>query len=469
MGEDQFSADSGSFRDPSGQVFLSNGRVLRTVNPSIADDFRYAEDSGLFADLIGKGWLVDYEHTAPAALGTSGQQAAFVLEHPALPMISYAYEWPFSALKAAALLHLDVHLAALDRNMTLSDASAYNVQFIGTRPVFIDILSFVRYHDGSLWPGHKQFCEQFLNPLLLHAYFGISHSAWFRGALEGVPVEDLAALLPWWRRIAPRPLIHVVLQSVFQRRARQSGVISQTAPAKTAKLPKPALCRMLSGLRKWIAGLEPSKRERTVWESYAQETSYSDDETEQKRSFLMDFVRETNAKRVWDLGCNTGNYLIAALDAGAEYGVGFDFDHGALEAGFRRSARDGSLIQFLYLDAANPSSDQGWAQRERKGLLARAGGDAVFALALIHHLAITRNVPLDAIVDWIVALAPSGVIEFVPKRDPMVQALLRNRADIFPDYTEDAFRQALSVRADITATRTVSASGRTLYGFRRRP
>ena len=87
----------------------------------------------------------------------------------------------------------------------LSDATAYNIQFIGTRPLFIDVLSFVRYREGQVWKGHKQFCEQFLNPLLLHAYFGISHNAWFRGALEGVAVDDLAALLPWWRRSRPEP------------------------------------------------------------------------------------------------------------------------------------------------------------------------------------------------------------------------------------------------------------------------
>ena len=460
-------AEPGSFRDPSGRVFSKDGRIFRSVNASIAEDFDFVERSGLFADLIEKDWIIDFKKVDPSGVGPEVAQATYVLEHPRVPLISYAYEWPFSALKAAALLHLDIQIAALEKDVMLSDASAYNIQFIGTRPFFIDVLSFVRYREGEVWKGHKQFCEQFLNPLLLHAYFGISHNAWFRGALEGVAVDDIAALLPWWRKVAPRTFMHVVLQSAFQRNALKDKSAKAKRPAKEINLPKRSLQNMLAGLRNWISGIKPRKTVRTTWETYAQETSYSTEETHKKRTFVSDFVRETNAKLVWDLGCNTGEYLIAALSAGAEYGVGFDFDQGALESGFAKALKEQIPIQFLFLDATNPSPDQGWNNVERKSLTARANADAVFALALVHHLAIIRNIPLDFVVDWLVALAPKGVIEFVPKQDPMVQELLRNREDIFPDYTKDVFSKVLGECATIRRVAEVSASGRSLFWFER--
>lgn len=460
-------AEPGSFRDPSGQVFLKDGRIFRTVNPSIAEDFDSVERSGLFDELIGKGWLIDHQKVDASILGRKGNRAVHVLEHPRLPLVSYPYEWPFPALKAAALLHLDIHLAALERDVTLSDSTAYNIQFIGTRPLFIDVLSFIRYRDGDVWMGHRQFCEQFLNPLLLKSYLGVSHNAWFRGAVEGISVEDLAMLLPWWQRFAPRPFMHVVLQSTFQRRAKNSSETTNTVTRKTPNLPKPALRRMLGGLKNWIAALEPKRRGKTLWQSYAQETSYDNEETNLKKAFITEFVHKSGAKNIWDFGCNTGTYLIAALDAGGEYGVGFDFDQGALEIGFDRASKEKLPIQFLFLDAANPSPDQGWSQLERKGLQKRANGDAVFALAFIHHLAIAKNIPLENLVDWLVGMAPKGIIEFVPKEDPMVQELLRFRKDIFPDYSEDAFRILLLERSRIVHEERVSVSGRRLFWFDR--
>ena len=459
--------EPGSFRDPGGQVYVGDTRVIRTVNASAAQDFAAARESGLHRDLIGREWLIDYEFVPPDDINTGGAPPAYVLEHPRLPLVSYPYEWTFSALQAAALLHLDVHLAALERNFTLSDATAYNVQFLGTKPLFIDLLSFVRYHDGDLWVGHRQFCEQFLNPLLLDAYLGVSHQQWFRGALEGIAVDDLNALLPWWRRMAPQTFMHVYMQSALQRRAGSAELPRKQASDRGRRLPKAGLIQMLRGLRRWIGRLTRHSSGATVWEHYAQQTSYDADETARKKVRVSTFIAGVGAKQVWDIGCNTGEYLRAAIGAGANYGVGLDFDLGALEVGFARAKQDGVQLQFLYMDAANPSPDHGWAQRERGGLLSRARGDAVLALALVHHLAISKNVPLPRLLDWIVALAPAGVVEFVPKQDPMVQVLLQNRKDVFPDYTEDIFRSLLAARASITHVETVSASGRSLFCFER--
>lgn len=164
---------------------------------------------------------------------------------------------------------------------------------------------------------------------------------------------------------------------------------------------------------------------------------------------------------------NSGDYSKSALDAGAGKVIGFDFDHGALEVAYRRAEAEGLDLLPVWLDAANPSPAQGWGQSERMGLGERGRPDALLALAFIHHIAIGRNVPLDMVVDWLVSLAPTGVIEFPHKEDPMVQLLLSHRRDIFPDYHAEAFDNLLSRRARVVK-RVACSPSRTLYQFDRR-
>jgi ribosomal protein L11 methylase PrmA len=436
--------------------------------PPAVEDFEFVRSTGLVERMARDGRVIAAQEVAPDVLGEEAAGACYLLEHPRLPFISYPYEWSFPALKAAALLQLDIYLEALESGVTLSDASAYNIQFMGARAIFIDVLSFRRYREGEFWIAHRQFCEQFLNPLLLRAMAGVSHNAWYRGSPQGIPTADLARLLPLWRKLRPQVLTHVVLQASLQQAAMKEGGAVQASAFKQESLPLATFRRMLRKLRRWIAGLEPGGSRDTVWRNYTLERSYTSDERQRKAGFVKAFNVATRPALLWDLGCNTGDYAVAALENGAGYVVGFDSDHGALEAAFDRAASGDLLFLPLFFDVANPSPDQGWAERERAGLQARAEADGVLALALVHHLAIGHNLPLPEVVAWIVELAPVGVIEFVPKADPMVQRMLALREDIFPDYTEDSFLAAVAARARVVQAETISATGRKLVWFDRR-
>jgi ribosomal protein L11 methylase PrmA len=461
--------DPGSFRDPSSTVFCTGDRILRTLNEEAAGNFERLKSSGVYDDLIGRAWIIDAEEVDSAQLARDGQRPApgpSVLAHSKLPFVSYPYEWPFTLLKRAALLHLDIHLRALDFDFTLSDASAYNIQFIGSQPVFIDIPSFVPYRNGDYWTGQRQFVEQFVNPLLLRALLGISHNAWYRGALEGLASSDIVPLIGWFRRwLALDVLTNVTLPELLQRRARRAP---DAHARETKPLPKTTLQLILRRLHRWISGLKPRAVEPTEWQQYeGDNVSYSENEESRKQDFIGDFSQHHAPTCAWDIGCNTGRYAQALLQNQARSVIGFDTDLNALDTAVSRASAGGLHFLPLFSDAVNPSPGQGWAEAERSSLMSRRNADAVVALAIVHHLAIGRNIPLPFVVEWLVKLAPRGVVEFVPKSDLMVQRMLRLRRDIFESYDNDHFEQALCCHARIVRRLELAPGGRTLYEFER--
>jgi ribosomal protein L11 methylase PrmA len=454
--------DPGSFRDPAGRVFEAGERIYRTISPTAAAAYEKARDSGVLRRYADAGTLIATTEIDDVGFCLEDNSFAYVVEHPRVPQISYPYEWPFSLLRDAALHHLDFQIDLLADGFVLTDATAYNIQFNGVRPVFVDLLSIREYHEGEYWLGHNQFCEQFLNPLLLRAYLGVPHNDWFRGSLEGIPGAALARLLPLRRKFSLRVLAHVTGPARLQTKSQQSLVAERVKKP----LPRNSYLALLKHLRGWIAGLRPHG-DPTQWTNYDEFHSYSPHEELAKKEFVERFVREVRPDMLWDLGCNSGEYSEAALRAGAARVVGFDYDQGCLERTAAR-ARDRNLdLLPLYLDGANPSPSQGWAQRERRGLADRRRPDAVVALAFIHHLCIARNVPLFEATDWISGFADRGIIEFVQKTDPTVQTMLSLREDIFADYTEENFIEVLSTSAQIDATHRNPENGRLLVAYRR--
>ena len=465
----EYTRVGGSFRDPSGHVYRVGERIIRTVTKVGKQQFELARQSGIFDALIKDGRLLPFELIEKKSKGVPcGEQVAYELEVPTLPFVSFPYEWPFTALKAAALLHLDIQMSALEKRVTLSDSSAYNVQFLGTRPTFIDHLSFRRYEDGEVWAGHRQFCEQFLIPLLLRSLLGITHNAWYRGTLEGIPVAEFSRMLKWRHYLSKNILTHIIVQTWLQQSTEKTSLVLDKATASVGKVPVEAYRKILKGLRDWIVDLEPFRSTKSTWQDYSKDNSYRAEETLQKASFVREFAASHRPKQVWDFGCNVGVFARAALGGGAEYVVGFDFDQGALDGCYTCARADGLPIQPIVMDLANVSPSQGWKGIEREGLDARRSADAIVALAVAHHLVITRNIPLGEFIDWLVDLAPYGVIEFVPKQDPMVRKLLALREDIFEEYNWEFFKDRIAQRAQIDRVCTLKQNGRMLLSYVRR-
>ncbi|MDH3427740.1 MAG: class I SAM-dependent methyltransferase [Gemmatimonadota bacterium] len=453
---------SASFRDPSGFVFRRDGVLYRQVNRRYAEHFAAFHASGLYEALLSDGLLISHE---TVDVEPPRPEIAELVIRPALvPFISYPYEWCFGQLRDAALATLDIQLLAIQRGMVLKDASAFNIQFVDGRPVLIDTLSFERYRDGQPWTAYRQFCEHFLAPLLL-----IRDVDPWLGRLpalsaDGIPLEVASRLLPLRSWVSPSSLLHVHLHA---RSVRKYG--GRAVPEKVQRrgLSRKALVNLIQGLRHTVAALN-WKAVGTEWANYVTEHGYDPGDHAEKRRLVGEMLTGIAPGAVWDLGSNTGEFSRIARATGA-FVLSVDMDPVAVERNYRRVLSDAETgIHPLWVDLRNPTPDLGWANVERDSLAGRSRADVVLALALVHHLAITGNVPLPNIARWLARLAPNLVIEFVPKTDPQVGRLLVSREDVFVDYTTEGFEAAFSAEFQLARRVEVGQSGRILYQYERR-
>lgn len=464
--------DPGSFRDPSGHVFSRDGRIYRTVSAYGARTFDPAWQAGVLRRLANAERVIATEEV-PAAeqaalfpvVTLEAQRPVRVLTHPRLPLVSYPYEWPFEALRSAAVSHLELQLALLEEGFTLSDASAFNIQFDGAKPIHIDILSVVPYVDGAHWTGYEQFQRHFLNPLLVEQTTGISFAPHWRGTMDGITSDDTLRLLPLSARLRPSTLMHVTMPAMVNRRA--VGTNDGASASQIQPLPKARLVALLAHLKRTIEGLSTPRGRMTPWLDYAGNNTYASAERGAKHEAVAAFASRIRPELLLDIGTNTGEYASLALEAGARRVIGLETDRAALDAGFLDAKKRQLAYLPLSIDFTNPSPAQGWRGLERPAFFERLSADAMIALAVIHHIVMHANVPLAEAVEQLVGVAPRGLIEFVPKGDPQVNRLLKYRTDVFDDYETDAFRNYLARHARIVAETRLTDSGRVLFEYER--
>jgi ribosomal protein L11 methylase PrmA len=458
-----------SFRDRDARIFQADGRIFRALSPQGLEDWTRLSASRFFQTFSQRGSIVgtrraDDEAQRLAALG-DGWAAALV--HDRIPFISYPYEWSFSMLKDAALLHLDLILAALAEGQILKDATAYNVQFVGARPVFIDVASFEKLPAGEPWHGYRQFCQLFLYPLLLQAYKDAAFQPWLRGSLEGIDPRDMNALMSARDLLRAGVLAHVKLQAGAQERF---GATSRNVRAdlKSAGFSAGLIKANVSRLRKLIAGLE-WKRTSSTWAGYADANSYAAEDADRKARFVGTAAASSRRGLVWDLGGNTGRFSRIAAEH-ADHVVTVDADPLAIERLYRELRKDGPAnILPIIGNVADPSPGLGWRGLERLPLARRGKPDLILALALIHHVVITANVPPAEFEAWMAGLGGELVTQFATKQDEMVKTLLRNKDDQYADYDQAYFESRLDQHYRIAARETIQSGSRTLYHAIPRP
>lgn len=448
---------SASFRDPSGFLFTRAGVLLRQVNRSYADEYTRLHESGLYDRLVKAGLLIPHvEVDQPPA---QAESAFRIIQPERVAFISYPYEWSFSQLKDAALATLSIQKRALKADMSLKDASAYNIQFVRGKATLIDTLSFGLYKEGQPWDAYRQFCQHFLAPLALMSHVDVRLGQLLRIHIDGVPLDLASRLLPFRTKLDFGLLTHIHIHAGAQTRYADADVKRE---APKGQMTRNAFLGLIESLEGTVRKLE-WKPAGTEWGNYYDITNYTDAAFEHKKQLVGEWAARVQPALAWDLGANNGVFSRQAAASGA-YTISFDVDPAAVEQNYRqvRAAKEQALLP-LVLDLTNPSPALGWANAERDAFLQRGPADLVLALAVIHHLAISNNVPLPHLADFFAQAGRRLVIEFVPKTDSQVRKLLATRADIFPSYTLEGFEAAFAARFKVLEKIRLRESERTLY------
>ncbi len=456
--------DPGSYRDPGSRVFRRNSDVFRALDARAMADWEQLQTTRFFSAGVADGTIVSTERVDVAP--PPGEWAG-VLRHDAIPIISYPYEWTFSMLRDAALLQLDLMSAALAENMILKDATPYNVQWRGPRPVFIDIGSFERLEPGDLWVGYRQFLQQYLYPLMLTARVGVPFQPLLRGQPEGISADELSRMLSPKDRLRKSSLLHVILPARAERRyGMEGGDVDVRSELQQAGFTTNMIATNVTGLRRIVESLSWDPGSST-WNRYAADCDHVELQRDAKADFVTGSLLEHAPDVVWDLGTNDG-YFAKLAAVTTDQVLALDADHLVLDELYQ-SLRNAGVPNVLPLiqDLANPSPGIGWRGSERPPLLDRSSPDLVLCLAVVHHLVIGRNVPLPAVVDWLAGLDAHVVLEFVPPDDPMVRQLTANKRshEIHRDYTEDALREYLARSFRIEREQAVPAGNRRLFAL----
>ncbi len=446
-----------SFRDPSGFLFQKEGILYRQINKSFKENFDLLNSSGLYKKLVDEDLLIPHKETDQKDTITS--EAYKVIQPKKIPFISYPYEWCFSQLKDAALLTLNINKIAIDHGMSLKDASAYNIQFLDGKPILIDTLSFEKYEEKP-WVAYKQFCQHFLAPLALMSYVDIDLNKLSRVNIDGIPLPLTSKLLPLKTKLKPGLLIHLHLHASSQKRHADKGEKIQT---KNIKLSKRSMLGLIDSLEGAVKGLKWNPKGTEWGDYYEGNLNYLPASLRYKANLVEKFLSVVKPKTVWDLGGNTGLFSRIASNKGI-FTVSSDIDPAAIEINYRTIVEKGEKnILPLLIDLTNPSPGIGWENIERDSFISRGPTDTILALALIHHLAISNNVPLEKLAEFFSSLGKHLIIEFIPKKDSQVQKLLATREDIFPDYTKEGFEKEFEKYFIIKKSESIKGSKRTLY------
>jgi hypothetical protein len=429
--------ESSSFRDPSGFVFYHEGEIYRQVNHIYKENYDYLLNSGLYQLLAEKRLLLP--HTEVALTGEASSKAYKILKPKCLPFISYPYEWSFSQLKHAALLTLEIQETSLKYGMSLCDSSAYNIQFWNGRAVLIDSLSFEKYHENFPWVAYRQFCQHFLAPLALMSYRDVRLNRLLQLFIDGILLDLASNLLPWRTSLRLSLLFNIHLHARSQKYF--SGM---TISNQKAKMSKVALLGLIDCLREVVNGLN-WHNQKTAWGNYYLDTNYSAEAFADKKRVINLFLDEIHPRWVWDWGANNGVFSRIASKKGIPT-VALDVDPAAVEINYLKclEEKETNLLPLL-MDVTNPSPGIGWGNQERLSLPGRGPVDCLLVLAIIHHLVIANNLPMEKIAAFFASITSWLIIEFVPKNDSQLQRLLACRKDIFSNYTvEDFEREFLS-------------------------
>lgn len=450
----------GSFRDPSNQIYILKDKIIRRIIAK--DKKRYLDffNSHFYKQIHERIIKTKIDENISNEYFFQNSNDLFFI-HKKIDFISYPFEWPFYLYKKAAIFHLDILIDCLNNNYILSDSSPYNIQFTkGLVPKFIDFGSFIPYKLNHPWMGYKQFCEQFLSPLLIENYSNINFQKILGNKLEGIDLPIASKILPIKTYLNYKIFVNIHLHSYLINKIDSKSKKKN----KDIIIKKENIISLLKSLKDLIHGLKSFKN--SYWKSYETEDSYSNEGQSAKEKILTKYTNNFKIKNIIDLGCNNGKFSEIALKNGANFAVGTDNDFGSLEKACLLAEKKNLNFLPLYMDLTEPTSNIGFDNLERDSFFKRSNiFDGLIAFALLHHICLSKNVPLKKAILYILSLAKSGIIEFVPIEDPQCANLLFNKEVKHEDYNHKNFELILKNNTKTFKKFSLPNSHRTLYVY----
>ncbi|PXY39080.1 nodulation protein NoeA [Flavobacterium cheongpyeongense] len=447
-----------SFRDPSGYVFIEDGSIKRVIKPVYFSQYKSLTESGFYDTLFEKKYLIPHKTVQE-------NQNQIIIEAQKIPFVTYPYEWSFLQYKHAALLTLKIQKLSLQNNFTLKDASAFNITFHEGKPVFIDTLSFDFYKENNPWLAYKQFIMQFLGPLVLAKYFGQEHLKMLSQNLDGLSLQKLSLLLPVKSYFSPTLLTNIHLLAKYDKKYESDKKTVNNNLSKASQI------KLIDGLYDYILNL--SVNEKTEWDHYYNQINYNDVAYQFKKEFVKDWFLSIKGKSLIDIGGNDGTFS-RELKEQAELLIVADVDANAVEQNYRQVLKNKEKnILPLVADVLNPVANYGFNNAERFSFVDRVKAqnlDACLALAVIHHITLSGNIPFSFSAQFFSKMASNLLIEFPARTDSWVQFLLDSKREFaghFDFYNEENFEKEYTVYFEIIKKEKIESSERILYSLKR--
>lgn len=463
--ETKININSLSYKDPSSkiyEVFDENNnliKVLRGLRQDTRVNYTNLSCEQFYKKLIMSEMIINTKIYSEETLEKKTILAdgwKEILEHELVDFISYPYEWSFSMLKDAALLHLFIIKKSFENSWKLKDASSYNVQWKDGKPIFIDIASFVPLNENFNWEGYRQFCAMFLIPLLIKKHLDINFNEILRSNLDGIFPEIGNRYFQLTNKFKKGVFSHIflptLLNNFFLKKNQKKTKISQN---------KKNILSLMNSIYELIKNLDYTKK-KSLWLGYDKKNSYEEQDKQIKENFIKKNFSNKKLNVLWDIGCNNGHFSKLLREQFKKI-IAFDYDHEVIEDLYLSEKKfQNTNIMPLVINFSNQSPNQGW-NNELKRIEQRSKPDYILCLAFIHHARLVANIPLNQIINWLHSLNANMIIEFVDRKDEMASQLLENKNEKYEDYTKENFIKLLSQKFTIIDKQSLKNNKRELF------